>query len=100
MCKSILIIFASLLFSLSSVAEVATDISTPEQSMLAASTEAAPEMTLAVESLSNTFVELGQSCCKICRKGKACGDTCISRNKTCHVGLGCACNGYMSSPAL
>jgi len=34
-----------------------------------------------------------QVCCKICRTGKACGDTCISREKTCHVGKGCACNG-------
>jgi len=32
-------------------------------------------------------------CCKICRTGKACGDTCIARWKTCHVGRGCACNG-------
>lgn len=34
-----------------------------------------------------------QSCCKICRKGKACGNTCISRNYTCHKDAGCACNG-------
>lgn len=32
-------------------------------------------------------------CCKICRKGKACGDSCIARNKTCRKGAGCACNG-------
>ncbi len=32
-------------------------------------------------------------CCKICRKGKACGDSCISANYTCHKGSGCACNG-------
>lgn len=32
-------------------------------------------------------------CCKICRKGKACGDSCISKDKTCHKGKGCACNG-------
>jgi hypothetical protein len=32
-------------------------------------------------------------CCKICHKGKACGDTCISRQDTCHVGQGCACDG-------
>lgn len=32
-------------------------------------------------------------CCKICTKGKACGNTCISRGYTCHVGPGCACNG-------
>jgi len=35
----------------------------------------------------------GSGCCKICTTGKACGDTCIARNKTCHVGSGCACNG-------
>jgi hypothetical protein len=34
-----------------------------------------------------------QQCCKICRKGKACGDTCISVDKECHVGPGCACDG-------
>lgn len=34
-----------------------------------------------------------RSCCKICRKGKACGNSCISRRYTCHKGQGCACNG-------
>ena len=33
-----------------------------------------------------------RACCKICRKGKACGDSCISRDKTCHQPPGCACN--------
>ena len=32
-----------------------------------------------------------QGCCKVCSKGKPCGDTCIARNKTCRVGPGCAC---------
>ena len=32
------------------------------------------------------------ACCKICRKGKACGDSCISRSKTCNKGKGCACD--------
>ena len=32
-------------------------------------------------------------CCKICDRGKACGDTCIARNRTCRKGRGCACNG-------
>ncbi len=31
------------------------------------------------------------SCCKVCNKGKPCGDSCISRNKSCHKGVGCAC---------
>ena len=35
---------------------------------------------------------VSQSCCKYCRKGYACGNSCIARNKTCHVGVGCACN--------
>ena len=36
---------------------------------------------------------LRSSCCRICRKGKACGDSCISITKTCRKPLGCACNG-------
>src|SRR5262245_1443128 len=32
------------------------------------------------------------SCCKVCTKGKACGDTCISRARVCHAGSGCACD--------
>lgn len=32
------------------------------------------------------------SCCKICSKSKACGDSCIAQDKTCNVGAGCACN--------
>ena len=31
-------------------------------------------------------------CCKICNKGKACGNSCISRSYTCHKPPGCACN--------
>ena len=34
-----------------------------------------------------------KQCCKICSKGKACGDSCISRSYTCHKGPGCACDG-------
>jgi len=31
-------------------------------------------------------------CCKVCTTGKPCGDTCIARDLTCHVGPGCACS--------
>jgi hypothetical protein len=34
----------------------------------------------------------GEGCCKCCSTGQACGDTCISRSYTCHVGGGCACD--------
>jgi hypothetical protein len=32
-------------------------------------------------------------CCKVCRDGKPCGDTCIAKTDVCHVGAGCACSG-------
>lgn len=35
-----------------------------------------------------------KKCCKVCKKGKACGDSCIAKSKTCTKGSGCACNGY------
>lgn len=34
-----------------------------------------------------------RECCKICRKGCACGNTCISCQYTCHQPPGCACDG-------
>lgn len=33
-----------------------------------------------------------QTCCKHCTAGKACGDSCISKDKTCTKPVGCACN--------
>ena len=33
------------------------------------------------------------SCCRVCRTGKACGNSCISRTAQCHQPAGCACNG-------
>ena len=39
--------------------------------------------------------ELG--CCKICRKGKACGNSCIARHLNCHQPPGCACDGFIGS---
>jgi hypothetical protein len=31
-------------------------------------------------------------CCRYCSKGKACGNSCIARNRNCNVGHGCACD--------
>ncbi len=33
------------------------------------------------------------TCCKVCRASKACGDSCISRSKVCTKSAGCACRG-------
>lgn len=39
-------------------------------------------------------------CCRVCSRGKACGNSCIAAWKTCHRGVGCACDagggGYSS----
>ena len=37
-------------------------------------------------------LSLAQACCKTCRKGKACGDSCIAREKLCEKPRGCACD--------
>jgi hypothetical protein len=42
---------------------------------------------------SKPDVSFAKYCCKTCRKGKACGDTCISKTKACYKPEGCACNG-------
>lgn len=34
-----------------------------------------------------------EACCKVCRTGKACGDSCIAKDKACHGYGGCACDG-------
>lgn len=31
------------------------------------------------------------SCCRVCKKGKPCGDACIAADKACHAPPGCAC---------
>lgn len=33
-----------------------------------------------------------QSCCKVCKAGKACGNSCIAKDRACTKGKGCACN--------
>lgn len=57
-----------------------------------ATEKVAPEAP-SIESSSGTSPtpSLG-GCCKYCTKGKACGDSCISRSYTCHKAPGCACD--------
>jgi hypothetical protein len=44
-------------------------------------------------SAVETCAAAGWACCRVCSTGKACGNSCIARWKTCHKGKGCACNG-------
>ena len=46
-----------------------------------------------VQARSNNY-QGKTSCCKVCRTGKACGNSCISRQYTCHKAPGCACDSY------
>ena len=60
--------------------------------VLGSASFAAPGALTPMERLlSLTSKPLLVACCKVCSKGKACGDSCISRNKQCHKGQGCAC---------
>ena len=38
-------------------------------------------------------------CCRVCSRGKACGNSCIARDRTCHRGVGCACDAGSAAPA-
>jgi len=42
---------------------------------------------------SPSITEPVKACCKVCRKSKACGNSCISRRYTCRKPPGCACDG-------
>lgn len=46
-----------------------------------------------LRALSGTDgVQMAAGCCKHCSKGKACGDSCIARDRRCSKGAGCACD--------
>lgn len=59
--------------------------------ILAALALSAASLTGAAAPICGTAYAEG--CCKVCTKGKACGNSCISKEKTCHQPKGCACNG-------
>ena len=48
---------------------------------------------LGLEPAPQTVETVSKKCCKICHKGKACGDSCIPRDRECHKPPGCACDG-------
>merc|ERR1711964_601619 len=50
-----------------------------------------PPLKTDEEDKSTTNIDQ-DSCCKLCKKGKACGDTCIANSKTCTKNGGCACD--------
>lgn len=71
----------------------ATDASPAPAPVLTTTANPAPALSTPIETDGPGF-ETARACCKICHKGKACGNSCISRAYTCHRPPGCACNGY------
>ncbi len=49
-------------------------------------------LLIEIEQLSD-LPSVQNRCCKVCKKGKACGNSCIAKSKTCHKPPGCACDG-------
>lgn len=46
-----------------------------------------------VVTLPMSTAQSPQQCCRVCRKGQPCGDSCISAEKQCKRSTGCACSG-------
>jgi hypothetical protein len=60
--------------------------------LLAAASLAAAAMLLTPQAQADPDCVPASECCKVCSKGKACGNSCISESKNCHKGRGCACD--------
>ncbi len=57
-----------------------------------AGSQALPSLPGRSEAASDVPGQAGE-CCRVCKKGKACGDSCISRESSCMKPPGCACDG-------
>jgi len=61
--------------------------------LLGASVHSEPVSTITLRPDPFSHRAFAASCCKVCSKGKACGDSCIARDRICHLPPGCACDG-------
>jgi hypothetical protein len=59
--------------------------------------EARADQGTVVAPLPMSTAQAPQQCCRICRKGQACGDGCISAAKQCRAPAGCACSAGSGS---
>jgi hypothetical protein len=93
MLRTVAVVFALLLVTITATAD---GIPTPAAPVAGpAWIHAGPRSdTYLLQSLGfSRSISHAVACCKICTVGKACGNSCISRDKECHVGQGCACDG-------
>jgi hypothetical protein len=57
----------------------------------------ADQATLMTKPLPMSTAEAPQQCCRMCKKGKPCGDGCISAERQCKKEQGCACSAASGS---
>jgi hypothetical protein len=50
-----------------------------------------------LERLPVLTADTPKQCCKLCKKGKPCGNGCISQERKCRRAPGCACSGSGNS---
>jgi hypothetical protein len=81
------------LFALFTLSAIAAHADTPTLSVPVARTPISASDKPLLRALGIKSLAVSGACCKVCTVGKACSDTCISREKICHVGPGCACDG-------
>lgn len=68
-------------------------VSAPVQAGVDAGVSTSRSVVSAGDGVDGMRRPVAASCCRVCRKGKACGNSCIARWKTCHQPPGCACDG-------
>ena len=97
MIKLLSIALALLLLAVPAAAsEPATDTQreTPEITFLQEAAIATESSCLQINGEIPQELSIAQGgCCKVCRKGKACGNSCINRSYNCTRPRGCACDG-------
>jgi hypothetical protein len=81
-------IIALLLYA---VAALGGDRGTEPSYQFAERVVATAERSSPFETTEQSQSASARECCKVCTKGKPCGDTCIEKDDVCHVPPGCAC---------
>jgi hypothetical protein len=85
-----------MVLSIGLLALLSVDAKAEAQSDVVCGAELTSEsLTAGSPASSSSFISepnVAAVCCKVCRTGKACGDSCISQTKTCTKVSGCACD--------
>jgi hypothetical protein len=62
-----------------------------DQALPMSTAEAPAQAPAVTRALPTATAEAPAQCCRICKKGKPCGDGCISAERQCKKDEGCAC---------